>query len=159
MHETEATVIAVEDGKITVEASVESGCSSCGRNSCSSSILSALIGKRRSVVTVENSLHATYRDRVVIGVEDRDLLTATLLAYLLPLVTMISLALLAKGMAMTETGEIFAAAIGLLLGLLTVRLTLLRGGIARYRPRLLRLSTQQEVVQTIHFSPEIRREK
>ena len=90
MIEETATVVAATPDHIWVEARARSACSSCGtQDSCATSSVSKLFGMRRQQLRLPNQFASSVGEQVIIGVEDQVMVTASLAAYILPVVLMI----------------------------------------------------------------------
>ena len=89
MIEETATVVAATPAHIWVEARARSACSSCGtQDSCATSSVSQLFGMRRQQLRLPNQFASSVGEQVIIGVEDQVMVTASLAAYILPVVLM-----------------------------------------------------------------------
>jgi len=90
MIEESALVIACEEGFAIVETQAQAACGSCGsRTGCSTSVLSGLFKRRHNRLKVLNPIQATPGQQVVIGLQEQALVTFSLVAYLLPLLSML----------------------------------------------------------------------
>lgn len=124
MIEQTAKVVSIHHGYAwVVPASVTGGCGSCeSKSSCSSGGFFDFLKPTSERVYVANPLHAKPGDEVVIGMQGNALLMYSVFAYLLPLLSMISFALLGKELFMvlsmhSDAGAIMAGLCGLLSGL------------------------------------------
>jgi sigma-E factor negative regulatory protein RseC len=158
MIEESATVVSTEDRYAIVETWQRPGCGACSSaGSCSTSVLSGLFKRRHNRLEVSNPIHAKPGEQVIIGLQENALLKISLMAYLLPLVCMILLALLMQGLATHFTwhaGEL-PQVVGGLLGLiggffLLKRLAWRRRDKPGYQAVILRLSG----TATVNFSKE-----
>lgn len=160
MIETTARVLAVEPGVAWVELRRGSACSGCSAGSgCGTAALAAVLGTSRRRLPVSDGIGVAVGDRVVIGVAEGALTRASLLAYLLPLMTLLSAASLAQSTGAGEGAVALAGLLGLGLGMLGAgRLTRTAPAEETYRPRLLRLSGGPEdgagAVPRAHCSTE-----
>jgi sigma-E factor negative regulatory protein RseC len=138
MIEETATVMRVDGGLAWVAPLPRD--SACGRCSARAGCGTSVLGKLSpgvGLLEVDNPLDVRQGEQVVIGIPDRVLVRASLLAYLVPLVGLVGAALMAAGWGLGEGSRALAALAGLAAGLLlTRRLSL--GMHARYRPSLLR---------------------
>lgn len=140
MLEQTAIVARVEAGMAWVETQPLSACGHCGASgACGSGLLAGLLGRRRPLLAVADSLGVAVGDRVVIGVADQLLLHAALGAYLLPLVALV----IGSGLAVAAGGGdgvvALAGVLGLVAGLAVTRVGTRRAATReRFRPRLLR---------------------
>jgi len=142
MIEAEATVVAREASAVWVETRRRSGCSQCASASqCAPSLLGSLLGNGQVRLRLSNTLGVSPGERVVVGLPGGALVRAALLAYLLPLLSLVLGAGLASLWTEREAPLVLAALTGLGAGLL------LAARVARRleqhhpeRPRLLRRS-------------------
>ena len=135
----QGTVVAVEGQMVWVETTPRSSCSHCSSDGCSSAVLSKLFGARRNRLVLVNCLDVRPGDPVIVGIAGDALIRASLLSYLLPLVVMVSGALIGSAMELREGFQGLLAAAGLAAGFFLAgrisRCTALR---QRLSPRLLR---------------------
>jgi sigma-E factor negative regulatory protein RseC len=112
MIEEGARVVSVAPGLAWVETSRRSACGSChSSEGCGTSAVSKLFPARTNRLQVADAIGVEIGDQVVIGIAEDALTRASLLAYLLPLVTLI---LAAGGAELAGAGE----GAGVLLGIL-----------------------------------------
>lgn len=123
MIEEQGRVVDVRDGYVLVETQRRSSCDKCSVNAgCGTSVLSKVLGQKRTRVRALDPLGAKAGDDVVIGIEDAMLLRSSLAAYLVPLVGLLAGALgggaLASVFAISpEAGSILCALAGLAAGI------------------------------------------
>ncbi|MCU7943180.1 MAG: SoxR reducing system RseC family protein [Candidatus Thiodiazotropha sp. (ex Cardiolucina cf. quadrata)] len=121
MIEEPATVISIDDEHAVVETEQRPACGACtDAGGCSTSLISGLFKRRHSRLRVSNPIHARPGQRVIIGVQENALLKVSFLAYLLPLVCMILMAILTQAAAtlfIWQIGEL-PQVVGGLLGLI-----------------------------------------
>ncbi len=100
MIEQTVTVVEVaEEGVAWVEAERTSSCGSCqASKGCGTSVLGKLFNRTQRV-RVLNPIGAEPTETVVIGIEERALLSGSVIVYLLPLLTMLGMAVLGEAMA------------------------------------------------------------
>ncbi|NIP74421.1 MAG: SoxR reducing system RseC family protein [Gammaproteobacteria bacterium] len=104
MIEESATVVATEGELAWVETQRQSACGSCAaRSGCGSAALSKVLGQRRTRVRAVNQTGARVGDSVIVGIRERALVRGSLAVYAVPLVALLSVALL---------GDILASAFG-----------------------------------------------
>jgi sigma-E factor negative regulatory protein RseC len=141
MLEQTARVIDVNDGMLLAETESRSGCNHCATSGCTTSVVARLFGVRRNRLVMENSIGARPGDQVVIGIPDALLVRASVLAYLMPLLSMLGLGALGDQFGLAPIWLSLLALGGLAIGFFMVyRVT--RGWSAqRYRPQVLRLVT------------------
>ncbi|MES9975722.1 MAG: SoxR reducing system RseC family protein, partial [Candidatus Thiodiazotropha sp.] len=100
MIEEPATVISIDDEHAVVETEQRPACGACANaGGCSTSVLSGLFKRRHNRLRVFNPIHARPGQRVIIGLQENALLKVSFLAYLLPLVCMILMAILMQAAA------------------------------------------------------------
>ena len=143
MIEERAVVVEVgEDGHAWLEIQRRSACSSCSASEgCGTSALAKVWDGRRSRVRVICRWPLRVGDEVLVGLADGALLRGALLAYLLPLALLLAGALLGETalVGAVEEPVAFQGAIGIVLGLVSVRLISRRWRQdARYQPVVLR---------------------
>lgn len=117
MLEQTGTVRSLENEYAWIETQSRSACSACGTDSCSTSVIAKLFGIKRNHLRVPNTLNLQVGQQVVIGIEDSVVVKASLLAYLLPPVSMILTLALVTAVSNDALSQILAAVIGLALGL------------------------------------------
>ncbi len=117
--ESEAVVVAVEGDRAWLEANTRSSCSGCSSNqSCGTSVLSQVLGKRISRIEVSNSLDVILGDRVVVAMDDAAIRRGTWLIYGLPLILLLlGSALFSWFWNGSEGAQILGALVGFLSGL------------------------------------------
>jgi sigma-E factor negative regulatory protein RseC len=137
--EQQAIVTAVFDSRAEVRVQRQAACGGCEQSGgCSTSVLAGLFGRHDRQVIVDNPLGAEPGDLVVLGIEEGALQTASLVAYLLPI-----LGLIAGAVAGSLLG---AEPLSLTLGLLGLIIALAWSRVlgrsndqrVRYRIRILR---------------------
>jgi sigma-E factor negative regulatory protein RseC len=101
-----ARVAALDaDGYAWLETDRRTACDSCSvQQGCGSGVLSKMFSGRRTRLRVANTLGARVNDQVLVGIDDRMLVRASLATYFMPLVWML-LGAIAGSMA----GGIFEA--------------------------------------------------
>ena len=154
MIEETATVVAATPDFIWVEARARSACSSCGtQDSCATSSVSKLFGMRRQQLRLPNQFASSVGEQVIIGVEDQVMVTASLAAYILPVVLMLGAAIIADVQGMSDRQQAGIALLGLLLGLLGAGMLTSNRRMNRYfQPQLLRRA-DTFTLRPIEFKP------
>jgi len=154
MIEETATVVAATPEHIWVEARARSACSSCGtQDSCATSSVSKLFGMRRQQLRLPNQFASSVGEQVIIGVEDQVMVTASLAAYILPVVLMLGAAIIADVQGMSDRQQAGIALLGLLLGLLGAGVLTSNRRMNRYfQPQLLRRA-DTFTLRPIEFKP------
>jgi sigma-E factor negative regulatory protein RseC len=137
-----ATVLRVADGAAWVSCHAQAGCQRCAEGrGCGGDVLGRLLGERlREVRVAAGDIALRRGDDVLIGVDERSLLGASFVMYLLPLLSMLCGGLLAAGLgpAMGEPGVILGAGSGFVAGLTYARrYGRTRGAAARFAPRVI----------------------
>jgi sigma-E factor negative regulatory protein RseC len=99
MIEESATVVDIDSHGVWVETIKRSACESCSAsNGCGQKLLVSRSSNKRFLVNVSNPKNITVekKDTVLIGIEEGAFLKATLLVYLLPLVFLITGAVISQ---------------------------------------------------------------
>ncbi len=140
MIEETAVVVAQEPGIAWVETRRRNACGACSQSAgCGSALLSRLFAPGADRLALEDGLGVAIGERVVIGIPDGLLVRASLIAYLLPLLTLVMGAVLAEWWQLAEIEVALTGIAGLGAGIwLTGHLTGGAKGRQRYRPILLR---------------------
>jgi len=149
MIEESAQILSCDEQFAIVETEVQTACGGCqSQHSCGTSVLAGLFKNRHNRLRVLNPIQAKPGERVIIGLREQALVQASLMAYLLPLVCMIGLAIAADrfgvslGWTDTELFSILAGLLGLLGGLLLLNwFTRRHRHDAAYQAVVLRLQT------------------
>lgn len=118
IHE-QARVTAVKGNKVIIQVQKQQGCQSCELSGgCGTSSLGRLLGYRASLLTVDNDQQLKIGDKVMVSLAEEKLVSAGLLVYLLPLITLFLFAGLAEVVFASVDGlNVVAALIGLFTGL------------------------------------------
>jgi sigma-E factor negative regulatory protein RseC len=132
MIEIPAKVLRTQGDTAWVVPDSPRSCGACGGKGCGSTVFSKLFHGDDQSYPVENPVNALPGEMVVVAVADGALLKASLSAYLVPMILLLSGALLGA-----RFGDI-AAAVGAALGL-AVSLIWLRGRRAAGPPRIIRV--------------------
>ncbi|AHE98886.1 SoxR reducing system RseC family protein [Thioalkalivibrio paradoxus] len=138
--EERGVVLAADAQWATVRVQRQSTCGSCSaRSGCGNGVLAQVLGRRELELRLPNQQHGLHSgDRVILGIEDRALVSGAFAMYLLPLVGLIAIPAVA-GRVVPEIAEgwlVLAGAAGFAAGLLAVR-RWLRGQSGRLEPVLL----------------------
>jgi len=160
MIEEKATVVAVEGEHVLLQTQRRSACQSCSvKQACGTSVLAKVVGRRSSQILVKNSLNASIGDEVVIGINDRALVKGSLLIYALPLVLLLTGALMGEFWARAvgfniELVSIIAATAGFVLAMILIRFSLSKTKLQNeIQPHLLRISHRAIVEHNILMAP------
>lgn len=134
-------VVALKGDRVWVQTIRASACQSCAaRNGCGQKVLAAATGGRANQILVTNTVNARVGDEVTIGIDERALLSASLVVYATPLIMMVIASVLGHQLSGGQDGvAMLAAAGGLALGFLAAR-KLQRPGNSGYEPRLVRVN-------------------
>lgn len=144
MIEEQAVVVGIDQDQVLLEIVRNKPCGLCGQTrGCGISIWGRLLGHRNNVFRAVNQINARPGDNVVVGIDEKALLTSSLAAYGVPLFSLLIGAALGGSFApVSANADVYAfvgAGAGLVLGLLWLRWHAAgRGANARYRPVLLR---------------------
>ncbi len=115
-----AEVVAVEGDHIWVETERKAVCDACAvQKGCGSGIISRMF-RKRARLRIDNTIGARAGDRIILGLDDRALVRASLAVYLMPLVWLLLGALGGQMLATAMSWEAVdgAAALGGVTGLL-----------------------------------------
>lgn len=114
MIEERGKVVAIEPGgRIRVAVNRQSSCGSCSaRAACGQGLLQTLRPGRSHEVSAVSRLPVRVGDTVVLGVVESLLVRGAVLVYLLPLLALLTGALLAEWLGLPETGSIAFGAAG-----------------------------------------------
>lgn len=95
MIEEEARIVDVDDDYAWVETQRKSTCNSCQVNKgCGTSLLSNVLGQKRTRLKVHNPAGFREGDKVMLGLDEGALVKGSLLLYTLPLFSMFIFAVL-----------------------------------------------------------------
>lgn len=89
MVEERGYIVRVAGERAEIEFIRQTTCGSCeARSACGGGVLGSLFGRRQHRVWLENQVAGSPGDQVVVGIEERDFVTTSLVAYLIPLLTL-----------------------------------------------------------------------
>jgi sigma-E factor negative regulatory protein RseC len=139
MIEIQARVVAVEPGYAWIESERRSACSHCSSgDSCGVSFVGRLFGNRKQRMRLADPFGVHAGEDIIVGLSDSRLAAAAALAYMLPLITMIVVALLAASRGSGQGVVALSSLGGLIGGLWLVRRRWGSGAsIAHYRPAII----------------------
>ncbi|QPG06519.1 SoxR reducing system RseC family protein [Salinimonas marina] len=102
-----ATVVAVDQDRVTVEAAIKSTCSSCqAQSDCGSGVISRAMAPKVQHLEIETPMSVKVGDTVQVGIPEAGLLSASVWLYLVPLlVFLLSAAGLTQLQAWLNTGH------------------------------------------------------
>lgn len=142
MIEESGRVVRVSDNQVWIETIKQSACASCSaQKGCGQSLLAKIGDGQRLEIQVDNPHHLAVQidDQVVLGVGERSFLTASLLVYLLPVLSMFLFAVIPQQLKLAEPWVIASAVLGLMGGFALTRSVSARlSQTCSYRPVLLR---------------------
>lgn len=128
MIEEQARVVAVEGDYAVVETQRKSTCGSCSLNKgCGTAVVSKVLGRAPLRLRAVNQVNAAVDERVVIGIDESDLLKGSFSVYVVPLILMLLCAGIGEmigsrfSIENSEGTTIFAAFSGLAMGFWWVR--------------------------------------
>ena len=114
MLEAHATVQAVEPGYAWVESERRDACGDCASSAhCGVSSLGKFVGRRRVTVRSRDPVGVRPGDAVVIGVSEAQLLGVAAAAYLVPLIAMVTCAVVGSAISDSNAAPPLGAAMGL----------------------------------------------
>ena len=100
MIEEQAVVVSADKGFVSVETSSSTGCGSCQSSaSCGTGLLSTLFGGKSRTLRIRNTVDAQTGDTVTIGLNRLALVIASLMIYVLPLLMLITGAIIGEWLA------------------------------------------------------------
>lgn len=139
MLEETGLVTAVDGEFAWVETQPKSACGHCNvSNSCGTSVLAKWFSPRKNQIRVFNHLDLQPGMTAVVGVADDVLIKAAFMAYILPLLVMISFAIAGSISGMNNTFVVISSLVGLVAGLWFVSFLNKRAGTRQYQAQLIR---------------------
>ncbi|MCV6638979.1 SoxR reducing system RseC family protein [Candidatus Albibeggiatoa sp. nov. NOAA] len=147
MLEELGVVVKATEQYAWVKTQRKASCGHCeSKSSCGTASLAQVLGQKYTEVRVENNLAVKEGDTVIIGLAEQALVTTSLTAYLIPLITLFLTAVSYEsiapfiGLPTTEIFTILAGFAGLGLGFIVVKyLSNYLSLHAQYQPVLLRI--------------------
>jgi sigma-E factor negative regulatory protein RseC len=151
--EETALVLNCDGEYADIETKPQSSCGGCATSSvCGTGVFSKVFGNRKTVVRVVNSIEAKAGDQVIIGLQESALSRVSMVFYLVPIISMIMLAVLGNESAIRlgyELHDLFAIVggiIGFFAGLGFVKMFAKKvEGDSLYQPVMLRFATSERV--------------
>lgn len=133
-----AKVVAVEGATAWLEPEPAAACGGCAAKAgCGTAYLRPAKGGQRFAVA--NDFQARIGDRVVVGIDPAVLTRASAVAYVIPIVLVVMMAVAASVLGASDAGAAAAAAVGLIAGIAVARHAAARMAAAgRLRPTVLR---------------------
>lgn len=160
MVEEKAMVVAIEGEDVLLQTQRRSACQSCSvKQGCGTSVLAKVVGQRSSQILVLNTLDANVGDEVIIGINDNALVKGSLLIYAVPLIFLLTGALLGELWAHTygfnaELASIVSAVVGFLLAMVLIRYSLYKTQFKNeIQPHLLRIIHKARDAHDILMAP------
>jgi sigma-E factor negative regulatory protein RseC len=160
MIEEQAQVIELRGNQLILQAQTQSSCASCAVNqSCGTSVLSKVVGRKFTQLQAENNIGAKVGDTVIVGIAEDALLKGSLVMYVIPIIGMLVFALVADYLLMEMRHRDLVVAIsgltGLAFGSLLARLYFQRQSNVRlFLPVVLRkASVENESLHVVTTSP------
>ncbi len=149
MIEEHALVVSVADSLpplATLEIQRAQACGLCGQTrGCGNSLWGKLFRHQQGRFSVVNGIQAKVGDRVVVAIDERSVMWAALLLYLLPVITMLMLAAIVQASFASEWAGLLGAIAGLTGGLLWVKGLLVARPHGFAQPAIVRLACEQTV--------------
>lgn len=122
MIEEYAVVTKRSDGFVTLEVERRTACGLCGqKRGCGNATWGKLLGHKSQEFVAENLINANVGDSVVVGINEREILSTVFYLYVVPLIAMLVAAILADQLLNNELYVILASALGLVLGFVWVK--------------------------------------
>ena len=143
MFEETGIVVAIEGNFAWLETQPVSACGHCNvGDSCGTSVLGKWFSRKanhkRNRVRVLNEIDLQVGESAVVGVSDNALIKAAFIAYMLPLLSMISFSILGSILGIDNAGVAICSVVGLLSGFWLISLINKLTGKAAYQVHLLR---------------------
>ena len=83
-----ALVIAVDGDRVTVEAAIKSTCNACeAQSDCGTGVISRAIAPKTQQLTLRTPMTVHVGQKVIVGIPEAGILSASAWLYLLPLIT------------------------------------------------------------------------
>ncbi len=127
MIEEYAVITGRVDALATLELERRTACGICGqKRGCGNATWGKLLGHNTHAFTAENRINANVGDSVVIGIDERVILSSVFYLYVVPLIGLTLGTMLAELLFHNQLYVILGAILGLTLGFLWVKGHLLR---------------------------------
>jgi len=122
MIEEYAVVMSRAGDFATLEIERRTACGLCGqKRGCGNATWGKLLGHKTQSLTAENTIHAEIGASVVVGIDEKVFLSSVFYLYVVPLLSMLSGAVLVDVFFNNELYVILAAFSGLILGFFFVK--------------------------------------
>ena len=144
---SDTTVVNTVVTTATLEIERKTACGICGQTrGCGNSIWGKLFAHQSTAFKAQNRINAKVGDSVIVGINEKALLKSAMLLYIVPLVTMLIGAILAKQLNTSELSAMLGAVVGLVLGLFWVKgHTMSSSYFKLQQPVILRMATDDAV--------------
>lgn len=117
-----ATVVEINDRTISLEVERQSTCGQCQlKKGCGTGLLAEHVGKRFSRIVIDKTTEVTPSQQVNLAIPEQSLLQGAALMYLLPLLSMLLFAVVARWLGFNSIAEIILGLLGLSCGFAVVR--------------------------------------
>ncbi len=117
-----ATVVEINDRTISLEVERQSTCGQCQlKKGCGTGLLAEHVGKRFSRIVIDKTTEVTPSQQVNLAIPEQSLLQGAALMYLLPLLSMLLFAVVARWLGFNSIAEIILGLLGLSCGFTVVR--------------------------------------
>ena len=144
--EETAIVSSVDGDYVFLETQNSASCGNCSSKSGCGNVSSIFTLKTRNKLKINNTLKLKEGDSVIVALATDKLLKATVIMYLLPILSMFAFSLLAK-LFLGETASILMGLTGLFLGILWVKKFTQQSETAQqFQPKLVRKVINVETV-------------
>ena len=122
MIEEYAVVTACVDDQATLEIERRVACGLCGqKRGCGNATWGKLLGHKSHAFSAKNGIHANVGDTVVVGINEQAILSSVFLLYILPMLGMLTSAVLTDLYFNNEFYVMIGAATGLLFSFVLVK--------------------------------------
>jgi sigma-E factor negative regulatory protein RseC len=122
MIEQQATVVDIDDDKVTLQAARQSTCSSCQlKQGCGTGLLAKHVGQRFSNIVVNKTTDVELGQQRTVVIPEQTLIQGAALMYLLPLGLLFLFSMGARLFVLGEGSEIVLGLIGLVSGFVWVK--------------------------------------
>jgi sigma-E factor negative regulatory protein RseC len=156
MIEEQATVVAIEDNKVTVTSTIKSACGGCQQvDNCGSGQVAKAFPQKKLTLTVQSSMALELGDNVVLGLNESALLQSAWQVYLWPLLGLLVASWFGQWLVIRGivSHEIFAIILGVIGGycgfILAKRQQLKSATCAKLAPKILRRENQNIAITQI----------
>ncbi len=153
MIEETALILNCDGEFADIQTKPQGSCGGCSASGvCGTGVFSKVFGNRVTVVRVVNNINAKPGDQVIIGLQESALSRVSFVFYMLPIISMILLALLGQesairlGYASYDLFAVLGGGVGFIIGLSMVRIFAKKvQNDSRYQPVMLRFASSKRV--------------